>query len=89
MSQQAALDLIYLALLTAFKLSAPMLITTIVVGVVINIFQTVTSLRDATLSFVPKLAAAAVVTVFTLPWGIQTMLSYFQSMYAMMGQSSP
>jgi flagellar biosynthetic protein FliQ len=89
MSPQAALDLIYLALMTAFKLSAPILITTIVVGVVINILQTVTSLRDSTLSFVPKLAAAAVVTVFTLPWGIQTMTEYFRAMYAMMGQTAP
>lgn len=89
MSPQSALDLLQLALMTAFKLSAPLLITTIVVGVLINIIQTVTSLRDMTLSFVPKLLAAAVVTVLTLPWGIETMTGYFRAMYSMMGQSAP
>ena len=79
----------YLALMTAFKLSAPMLITTVIVGVVINIIQTVTSLRDQTLSFVPKLLAAAVVTIIALPWGIETMTGYFRAMYSMLGQTSP
>ncbi len=87
MSPQAALDLLQMAMLTAFKLSAPMLITTIVVGIVINIFQTITSLRDQTLSFVPKLLAAAVVTIITLPWGIETMTGYFRTMYSMLGQT--
>ena len=78
-----------LALATAFKLAAPMLITTIVVGVIINIFQTITSLRDQTLSFVPKLLAAAAVTILTLPWGIETMTAYFRAMYSMLGQTTP
>ena len=86
MTPQTALDLMQLAMMTAFKLSAPMLATTIIVGVIVNIFQTVTSLRDQTISFVPKLLAAAVVTVLTLPWGIETMTAYFTTMYAMLGQ---
>ena len=89
MSPQSALDLVQFALMTAFKLSAPMLITTIIVGVVVNIIQTITSLRDQTLSFVPKLMAAAAVTILTLPWGIETMTSYFRTMYAMLGQNAP
>ena len=89
MNPQSALDLLQMAMMTAFKLSAPMLITTIVVGVIINIIQTITSLRDQTLSFVPKLLAAAVVTIITLPWGIETMTGYFRSMYLMMGQTTP
>jgi flagellar biosynthetic protein FliQ len=88
MSPQAALDLVNLTLLTAFKLSAPILITTIVVGLVVNILQTVTSLRDSTLSFVPKLVAAAAVTIMTLPWGIQTMTGFFTTIYAMLGQGT-
>ena len=89
MSPQSALDLLQLALTTAFKLSAPVLITTIIVGVIVNIVQTITSLRDQTLSFVPKLLAAAVVAVITLPWGIETMTGYFRTMYSMMGQHTP
>lgn len=89
MTPQTALDLLQLALMTAFKLSFPILATTIVVGVIINIIQTVTTLRDQTISFVPKLLAAAVVMVITLPWGIETMNSYFRAMYSMLGQHNP
>jgi flagellar biosynthetic protein FliQ len=89
MTPQMALDLCYLAILTALKLSAPMLITSVVAGVVINIVQTVTSIRDPSMTFVPKAAAAGVVLVLALPWSIQVSTDYFRTMYAMFGQVSP
>jgi flagellar biosynthetic protein FliQ len=89
MTPQMALDLCYLAIMTAVKLSAPILLTSIVAGVAINIFQTVTSIRDPSLTFVPKAAAAVVVMALSLPWGIQVITSYFRTMYSMFGQVTP
>jgi flagellar biosynthesis protein FliQ len=89
MTPQMALDLVYLALTTTLKLSAPILAATIVVGVLVNILQTVTSIRDMSLTFVPKLVAAGVVIAFTLPWGIQVMISFFRAMYSLFGRASP
>lgn len=86
MNPQMVLDLTMKAIVISAQLCAPLMITTIVVGVLVNIIQTVTSIRDQTLAFVPKVAAAAVVMGFTLPWGIQTMNTYFEEMFMMMGQ---
>lgn len=89
MTPQMALELTQRALMTAMMLGAPVLITAMVVGILLNIIQTVTSIKDMTLSFVPKVVAAAVVTGISLPWGIQTMNSYFSEMYGLMIQMRP
>ncbi|NLG35419.1 MAG: flagellar biosynthetic protein FliQ [Lentisphaerae bacterium] len=89
MTPQMALELTQRALMTAMMLGAPVLITAMVVGVLINIIQTVTSIKDMSLTFVPKAIIAAAVTGFSLPWGIQTMNAYFREMYGMMTQMPP
>jgi flagellar biosynthesis protein FliQ len=83
MTPQMALDLTYRAIYTAGMMMAPVLLTAIVVGVLINIVQTVTSIKDMSLTFVPKLAISAVVVGFALPWMIQTMTAYFEEMYSL------
>ena len=83
MTPQMALDLVYRAIFTASLMMAPVLLTAVVIGVLINIVQTVTSIRDMSLTFVPKLIVSAVVVGFTLPWMIQTMSSYFEEMYSL------
>jgi flagellar biosynthesis protein FliQ len=89
MNPQMALELTQRALVITTLLGAPVLITAMVAGVAINIFQTVTSIKDMSLTFVPKALAAAAVTGITLPWGIQTMNSYFREMYTIMSQLAP
>ena len=86
MTPQLALDLVYHALFVALQMSAPVLITAVVVGILVNVVQTVTSIKDMSLTFVPKLAAAGVVLSVSLPWGIQVMTGFFRDMYGMLGQ---
>ncbi len=86
MTPQLALDLVYQALFVAVKMSAPILLTAVVVGILVNIVQTVTSIKDMSLTFVPKLAAAGVVLSIALPWGIQVMTNFFREMFGMFGQ---
>ncbi len=83
MTTQMALDMAYRAIFVAGVMMAPVLITAIVVGVLINIIQTVTSIKDMSLTFVPKLVISAIVIGFALPWMIQTMSSYFEEMYSL------
>jgi flagellar biosynthetic protein FliQ len=66
---------------TALLLSAPILITCIVVGVVITLFQAVTSLRDMTITIVPKLIAVAVVTLVCSSWMLQVMLRFVNEIF--------
>lgn len=64
------------ALKMALLISAPMLGFGLVVGVVISIFQAVTSIQEMTLTFIPKILAVMVSILFFFPWMIDMMLSY-------------
>lgn len=86
MTIQTVLDLTEKTISVAAIASAPMLVTSIIVGVVINIIQTVTQIRDTSLSFVPKVAAAAVVTVITLPWALNIQIEFCVTIFRMMGE---
>ena len=67
---------------TALMLSAPILITCMVVGVVITLFQAVTSIRDMTLTIVPKLLAVSVVILLFGSWMLQVMLRFTTEVFA-------
>ncbi len=62
-------------------LSAPVLLTSLVIGVLISIFQSVTQIQEQTLSFVPKFLAVLVVFLFTLPWAIDVMVRYTTELF--------
>lgn len=86
MTPQFALDMAYLVIFTAAKISAPFLLTAIVTGVVVNIIQTVTSIRDQSVSFIPKVAASAVVMGLSLPWVIEQTLAFFHQIFGLFSQ---
>ncbi|MBN1672161.1 MAG: flagellar biosynthetic protein FliQ [Kiritimatiellae bacterium] len=86
MTVQMALDLSFDAVRTAAMAAAPLLLTAIIVGVVINVVQTVTSIRDMSLTFVPKVVAAAIVMAITLPWSLRLVIDYFVQTFALIGQ---
>ena len=65
---------LYLLLL----ISAPMLITVLVVGLLISVFQAATQIHEATLSFVPKLIAAVAVLSIAGPWMLTSIVEYLQ-----------
>lgn len=78
MTPDSALEICHFTLITAAKLSAPYLLATVIIGVVMNILQTVTQLKDQSLTFVPKVAVVGVVGLLALPWEITVITSYFQ-----------
>jgi len=63
-------------------LSAPILLTCIVVGVIVTLFQAVTSMRDMTLTIVPKLLAVGVVTLICGGWILDVVLQFTNEMFA-------
>ena len=58
--------------------SAPMLLTILVVGLVVSIFQAATQIHEATLSFVPKVLAAVAMLAVAGPWMLTTLVEYIQ-----------
>jgi flagellar biosynthesis protein FliQ len=71
MNPDVVLELFKQTLTQALILAGPILILTLVVGVLISIFQTVTSVQEMTLSFVPKLAVISLALVIGGPWMLQ------------------
>src|SRR3972149_4200272 len=61
---------------TTFLLMAPMLIVAMVVGLVIGIFQAVSSIHEQTITFLPKVFGVLGVFLFCLPWMMRMMTSY-------------
>ncbi len=64
------------ALKTTAMLSAPVLVSTLVVGLIISIFQALTQINEATLTFVPKMIVVALVIVIAGPWMLDVMKSF-------------
>lgn len=60
-------DLFYTALLLAM----PSLVASLIIGLVISILQTITSIQDQTLSYAPRLIGVAMAIVFTMAWSLQ------------------
>ncbi|MBC7753140.1 MAG: flagellar biosynthesis protein FliQ [Moraxellaceae bacterium] len=69
------------ALKTMAMLSAPLLLSTLVVGLVVSIFQALTQINEATLTFVPKMIVIAIVLVFLGPWMLDFMKTYTVNLF--------
>ncbi len=68
------------AIKTAIALAAPMLLAALVVGLLVSIFQSVTSINEMTMTFIPKMLAVACALLFFLPWMVQTMVTFTQNL---------
>jgi len=86
MNSMTVMSLTYQAMLVALKMAAPLLLTVLIVGLVISIFQAATQVNEMTLAFVPKLLAAGAALVLLGPWLITTMVDYIQTLIGMIPQ---
>lgn len=78
MNPQSVLTVGQEALVLLLMVSSPILGTILVVGLLISLFQAVTQINEATLSFVPKLISAVVVLTIAGPWMLTTMVEYIR-----------
>lgn len=69
------------AILIAIKLSAPILILTLVIGLAIAIIQAATQINEMTLSFVPKLIAMALLFLFAGSWMLESLVDYTRNLF--------
>ena len=82
MSQTTVLTILQQTLWVVAELSGPLLLTALVIGVVISLFQAVTQVNEMTLSYVPKIIAIGLVLVLAGPWMLQTLLDYTARLYS-------
>ena len=71
------------AMKVAMILSFPILLTSMVIGLMISIFQATTQINEMTLSFVPKLIGIAVVMILTAPWAMTTLIDFTTRLFKM------
>ncbi|HYE36791.1 flagellar biosynthesis protein FliQ [Methylocaldum sp.] len=68
------------AMTVTMQISAPMLLATLAVGLVIALFQAATQINEMTLTFVPKLIVMAIVLMLAGPWMLQLLIDYTRSL---------
>ncbi|MCA9279208.1 MAG: flagellar biosynthetic protein FliQ [Phycisphaeraceae bacterium] len=71
-------------LIVSVKIVAPILIAGVFVGLVISILQSITSIQDQTLSFVPKIIAMIAVTAMLVPWIASQWMRFAAELFQLM-----
>ncbi len=86
MNPEFAIELLKTTILQAVSLAAPILLTALVIGLAISLFQAVTSIHEQTLTFVPKALGIVVLLVFLLPWMLRSVIEFTTAIIEKMPQ---
>lgn len=81
MSEDIVITLGQDALKTLALLSAPLLLSTLIIGLIVSIFQALTQINENTLTFVPKMIVVAIILVLAGPWMLDTMSAYTTTLF--------
>jgi flagellar biosynthetic protein FliQ len=76
MSPEFATELLKTMMFQAVSLAAPVLLSAMVIGLSVSLFQAVTSIQEQTLTFVPKALTVVAVLVLLLPWMIRSLIEF-------------
>jgi flagellar biosynthesis protein FliQ len=76
MNPEFAVEIVKAMVFQALTLAAPILVTALVIGLGVSLFQAVTSIHEQTLSFVPKVLGIVVILVITLPWMVRSAVEF-------------
>ena len=86
MNAAVAADLLKMLILEAVTLATPILVTAMVIGLAISLFQSVTSIQEQTLTFVPKALAIVSLIIVLLPWMLRSLVEFAAAMIEKMPQ---
>ena len=86
MNPEYATELIKAMIFQAVALATPILLTAMVVGLAVSLFQAVTSIQEQTLTFVPKALAVILMVVILLPWMLRSVVEFTAAMIEKMPQ---
>ncbi len=81
MSEDLLMSLGAEAIRTMVYLAGPILLATMVVGLIVSVFQAVTQINEATLTFIPKLLAVMLVLAVMTPWMLQLMVDFAENIF--------
>nr|WP_300054181.1 flagellar biosynthesis protein FliQ [uncultured Nocardioides sp.] len=83
MTDTTVINIALQTMVVALKLSAPILVTSLVIGFTISLFQSMTQIQEFTLAFVPKLVGVGIALLVSGGWMLQTLVDFTQDLFAM------
>jgi len=86
MNPEFAIELLKTMIYQALSLAAPILVTAMVIGLAVSLFQAVTTIHEQTLSFVPKALAVVGVMLLLLPWIVRSLVEFATAVIEKMPQ---
>ena len=86
MSGDAVIDVSRQAMIVALQVSLPLLIMGLITGVLVSIFQAVTSIQEITLTFVPKILAVLLALVIFGPWMLRVLIEFTTGVFVSIPQ---
>ena len=86
MNPQFATELLKALMLESVAIATPILLTAMVIGLAISLFQSVTSIQEQTLTFVPKALAIVGLLIILMPWMLRTLIEFSTAMIEKMPQ---
>jgi flagellar biosynthesis protein FliQ len=86
MNPQFAVELLKSLMVQAVSLAAPILVTAMIIGLAVSLFQSVTSIQEQTLAFVPKALAIVGLLILIMPWILRTLMEFTTGMIQKMPQ---
>lgn len=88
MEQEVIITMLQKVFVLILEMSAPVLLVSVVIGLVVSVFQTITQIQEATLTFVPKIIAGVLTLIILMPWMlnlfVQTVKELFDSIPSML-----
>jgi len=83
MTEELVIEILKEVFFTVFVILLPILGVSLVIGIIISIFQAATSIQEMTLTFVPKILITALAIIFLLPWIMDKMIAMTIKMFTM------
>ncbi|MBU0474898.1 MAG: flagellar biosynthesis protein FliQ [Bacteroidetes bacterium] len=84
MTEELVIEVLTEVFFTVFVILTPILGVSLVVGIIISVFQAATSIQEMTLTFVPKIIFTAVAIIFLMPWMIDKMVSITLKLFSIL-----
>ena len=81
MTDTTVIEIALQTMLVALKLSAPILLTALVIGFAISLFQSLTQIQEVTLAFVPKLVGVGVALLISGNWMMHTLVDFTNNLF--------
>jgi flagellar biosynthesis protein FliQ len=88
MDSSTLLHVFSMATLVAVKVVAPMLLSAVIIGLAVSLFQALTQINEATLAFIPKVIVMITMLWLLLPWMVRELVTFTVQAFAMAAEAS-